>query len=142
MPWLRLYFYKVWYSKAGQIKNCRVLLSKWFYLTQWMKEIHCKVSLYVLGDTHPWRRTTGSSILSAMGTRLRTELLIIEGLLSILNYINDRNIRNLINKVICVNPKLVVLMIIHCRIFWFITREIELSLKAIYYRGYGLVYMS
>ena len=48
-----------------------------------------------------------------------------------LDFINARNISNLINKVIRNNPEMAVLMISHCRIFPFITREIQLTSEGI-----------
>lgn len=43
------------------------------------------------------------------------------------DFVNARNISNLINKVIRENPRMALLMISHCRIFPFITREIKLT---------------
>lgn len=67
------------------------------------------------------------SVLSVIAMRPNAELLIIDEPLNNLDFINARNISNLINKVIRDNPKMAVLMISHCRIFPFITREIKLT---------------
>lgn len=67
------------------------------------------------------------SVLSVIATRPQAELMIIDEPLNNLDFINARNISNLINKVVKENPKMAVLMISHCRIFPFITREIKLS---------------
>ena len=71
------------------------------------------------------------SVLSVIATRPTAELLIIDEPLNNLDFVNARNISNLINKVIRSNPKAAVLMISHCRIFPFITREIKLTPKGI-----------
>lgn len=67
------------------------------------------------------------SVLSVIATRPNAKLLIIDEPLNNLDFVNARNISNLINKVIKENPKMGVLMISHCRIFPFITREIKLT---------------
>lgn len=67
------------------------------------------------------------SILSVIATRSKAELLIIDEPLNNLDFVNARNISNIINRVIKSNPKVGVLMISHCRIFPFITREIKLT---------------
>lgn len=67
------------------------------------------------------------SVLSTIATRSKAELLIIDEPLNNLDFINARNISNLINKVIHENPHMGLLMISHCRIFPFITREIKLN---------------
>ena len=67
------------------------------------------------------------TVLSAIATRPKTELLIIDEPLNNLDFVNARNISNLINKVIRDNPRTAVLMVSHCRIFPFITREIKLT---------------
>lgn len=67
------------------------------------------------------------SVLSVIATRPNTNLLIIDEPLNNLDFVNARNISNLINKVIKNNPKMAVLMISHCRIFPFITRELKLT---------------
>lgn len=67
------------------------------------------------------------SVLSVIATRAKSEFLIIDEPLNNLDFVNARNISNLINKVIKNNPKMGVLMISHCRIFPFITREIKLT---------------
>lgn len=66
------------------------------------------------------------SVLAVIATRPHAELMIIDEPLNNLDFINARNISNLINKVIHENPKMGLLMISHCRIFPFITREIKL----------------
>lgn len=67
------------------------------------------------------------SVLSVIATRPNAELLIVDEPLNNLDFINARNISNLINRVIRDNPRMAVLMISHCRIFPFITREIKLT---------------
>ena len=67
------------------------------------------------------------SVLSVIAARSKAELMIIDEPLNNLDFINARNISNLINKVIRYNPDMALLMISHCRIFPFITREINLS---------------
>lgn len=67
------------------------------------------------------------SVLSVVAVRSRAELMIIDEPLNNLDFINARNISNLINSVIHRNPQMAVLMISHCRIFPFITREIKLT---------------
>ena len=67
------------------------------------------------------------SVLSIIATRSNAELMIIDEPLNNLDFVNARNISNLINKVIHKNSKMGLLMISHCRIFPFITREIKLT---------------
>ena len=67
------------------------------------------------------------SVLSVVAVRSQAELMIIDEPLKNLDFINARNISNLINRVIHRNPQMAVLMISHCRIFPFITREIKLT---------------
>ena len=67
------------------------------------------------------------SVLSVIVSRYNSELIIIDEPLNNLDFVNARNISNLINKVLKKNPKAAMLMISHCRIFPFITREIRLS---------------
>lgn len=67
------------------------------------------------------------SVLSVVAVRSQAELMIIDEPLNNLDFINARNISNLINRVIHRNPQMAVLMISHCRIFPFITREIKLT---------------
>ena len=67
------------------------------------------------------------SVLSVVTVRSQAELMIIDEPLNNLDFINARNISNLINRVIHRNPQMAVLMISHCRIFPFITREIKLT---------------
>ena len=71
------------------------------------------------------------SVLSIVATRPKVDLLIIDEPLNNLDFINARNISNLINRVIKANPRMGVLMISHCRIFPFITREIKLTANGI-----------
>jgi len=71
------------------------------------------------------------SVLSVIAMRPNTDLLIIDEPLNNLDFVNARNISNLINKVIRDNPEMAVLMISHCRIFPFITREIQLTSEGI-----------
>ena len=67
------------------------------------------------------------SVLSVLATRQNSDLIIIDEPLNNLDFVNARNISNLINKVIKRNPTAALLMISHCRIFPFITREIQLT---------------
>lgn len=67
------------------------------------------------------------SVLSVIATRPQAELMIIDEPLNNLDFVNARNISNLINRVIHENPQMGLLMISHCRIFPFITREIKLT---------------
>lgn len=71
------------------------------------------------------------SVLSVIVTRSYAELMIIDEPLNNLDFVNVRNISNLINKVLHENKHMAVLMISHCRIFPFITREIELTKSGI-----------
>ena len=71
------------------------------------------------------------SALSVIATRLTAELLLIDEPLSGLDFINAKNISNLINRIIKLNPRMGLLMISHCRIFPFISREIELTPEGI-----------
>ncbi len=66
-------------------------------------------------------------VFSVIATRSDSDLLIIDEPLNNLDFVNARHISNLINKVIRDNPKMGVLMISHCRIFPFITRELKLT---------------
>ena len=66
-------------------------------------------------------------VFSVIATRSDSDLLIIDEQLNNLDFANARHISNLINKVIRENPKMGVLMISHCRIFPFITRELKLT---------------
>ncbi len=70
-------------------------------------------------------------VLSVISTRSNSDLLIVDEPLNNLDYVNARHISNLINKVIRANPQMGVLMISHCRIFPFITRELELTANGI-----------
>ena len=71
------------------------------------------------------------SVLSVIATRNHAGLMIIDEPLNNLDFENARNISNVINRVIKENPHMSLLMISHCRIFPFITREIELTLEGI-----------
>ena len=67
------------------------------------------------------------SVLSVIATRPKSGLFIIDEPLNNLDFANARNISNIINKVIKENPQMGLLMVSHCRIFPFITRELELT---------------
>lgn len=67
------------------------------------------------------------SVLSIISTRSKANLLIIDEPLNNLDFINARNISNVINRAMKENPRMGLLMISHCRIFPFITREIKLT---------------
>ena len=67
------------------------------------------------------------SVLSVIATRSKAKLMIVDEPLNNLDFVNARNISNLINKVVRENPTMALLMISHCRIFPFITREIRLT---------------
>ena len=67
------------------------------------------------------------SILSVIATRHDAELMLIDEPLNNLDYVNARNISNMINRAIKENPRMGILMVSHCRIFPFITREIKLT---------------
>ena len=71
------------------------------------------------------------SVLSVIATRPRAELLIIDEPLNNLDFVNARNISNLLNRIKRENPQMALLMISHCRIFPFITREIKLTVNGI-----------
>ena len=72
------------------------------------------------------------SVLSVIATRPNAELMIIDEPLNNLDFVNARNISNLINRVIKDNPKMGLLMISHCRIFPFITREVRLTANGVF----------
>lgn len=72
------------------------------------------------------------SVLSVIATRPQAELMIIDEPLNNLDFVNARNISNLINRVIRENTKMGLLMISHCRIFPFITREIKLTADGVF----------
>lgn len=72
------------------------------------------------------------SVLSVIAARPNAELMIIDEPLNNLDFVNARNISNLINRVIMDNPRMGLLMISHCRIFPFITREIKLTANGIF----------
>jgi len=67
------------------------------------------------------------SVLSVVATRSTADLMIIDEPLNNLDFVNARNISNVINKVLRDHQKTSLLMISHCRIFPFITREIKLT---------------
>ncbi len=67
------------------------------------------------------------SVLSVIITRSKSRLFIIDEPLNNLDFVNARNISNLINKTLKSNPKMGLLMISHCRIFPFVNREIALE---------------
>lgn len=71
------------------------------------------------------------SVLSIISTRSKADLLIIDEPLNNLDFINARNISNVINRAMKENPHMGLLMISHCRIFPFITREIKLTTEGI-----------
>lgn len=72
------------------------------------------------------------SVLSIVATRPKAELMVIDEPLNNLDFANARIISNLINKVIHENSKMGLLMISHCRIFPFITRELKLTNTGIF----------
>ena len=67
------------------------------------------------------------SVLSVIASRPKADLMIIDEPLNNLDFENARNISNIINRVIKNNPKTAIIMISHCRIFPFITRELKIS---------------
>lgn len=67
------------------------------------------------------------SVFSIIATRSDADLLIIDEPLNNLDFVNAKHISNLINKVMRKNNHMGLLMISHCRIFPFITRELRLS---------------
>ena len=67
------------------------------------------------------------SVLSIIATRSKANLLIIDEPLNNLDFINARYISNVINRAMKENPQMGLVMISHCRIFPFITREIKLT---------------
>lgn len=71
------------------------------------------------------------SVLSVVATRSKANLMIIDEPLNNLDFVNARIISNLLNKVIREHPQMGLLMISHCRIFPFITREIRLTSEGI-----------
>lgn len=70
-------------------------------------------------------------VFSVIATRSDSDLLIIDEPLNNLDFVNAKHISNLINKVIHDNTQMGVLMISHCRIFPFITRELKLTADGI-----------
>ncbi len=81
--------------------------------------------------SHPAKFSGGEqrllSVLSVIAARPNAQLFIIDEPLNNLDFVNARNISNLINRIIHHNKSIGLLMISHCRIFPFITREIKLS---------------
>lgn len=71
------------------------------------------------------------SVLSVVATRPEADLMIIDEPLNNLDFANARIISNLLNKVIREHHHMGLLMISHCRIFPFITREIKLTNEGI-----------
>lgn len=71
------------------------------------------------------------SVLSVAATRPEADLMIIDEPLNNLDFANARIISNLLNKVIREHSHMGLLMISHCRIFPFITREIKLTSEGI-----------
>lgn len=71
------------------------------------------------------------SILSVIATRSSANLFLIDEPLNNLDFVNARNISNLINKVRMKNPNMGLLMVSHCRIFPFINREIKVTPEGI-----------
>lgn len=67
------------------------------------------------------------SVLSVIASRPNANLMIIDEPLNNLDFVNARNISNIINREIKENRNMAIIMISHCRIFPFITREIKLS---------------
>ena len=67
------------------------------------------------------------SVLSVIAARSNSDLIIIDEPLNNLDFVNARNISNVLNRVIRNNPRTGLLMISHCRIFPFITREIRIA---------------
>ena len=67
------------------------------------------------------------SVLSVIATRPNAELMIVDEPLNNLDFANARNISNMLNKITRENPQMALLMVSHCRIFPFITREFRLT---------------
>ena len=70
-------------------------------------------------------------VFSVIATRSKSDLFIIDEPLNNLDFLNARYISNLINKVIRDNPQMALLMVSHCRIFPFITRELKLTANGV-----------
>lgn len=85
--------------------------------------------------SHPGKFSGGEQrllqVFSVIATRSDADLLIIDEPLNNLDFVNARYISNVINKVIRKRPQMGLLMISHCRIFPFITRELKLTSKGI-----------
>lgn len=71
------------------------------------------------------------SVLSVVATRSKAELMIIDEPLNNLDFVNARNISNLINKAVRGNPQMALVMVSHCRIFPFINKELRLTSESI-----------
>lgn len=71
------------------------------------------------------------SVLSVIASRPDANLMIIDEPLNNLDFVNAGNISNIINRVIKANPNMAIIMISHCRIFPFITREIKLTANGV-----------
>lgn len=67
------------------------------------------------------------SVLSVIVTRSSAKLMIIDEPLNNLDFNNAKNISNMINKVRRDNPQMGIIMVSHCRIFPFVSRELVLS---------------
>lgn len=72
------------------------------------------------------------SVFSVLATRPTAPLIIIDEPLNNLDFVNARSISNLINRVVREHTSTGLLMISHCRIFPFITREIKLSTDGVF----------
>lgn len=71
------------------------------------------------------------SVLSVIASRPSADLMIVDEPLNNLDFANARNVSNLLNRVIRDNPSMGLLMVSHCRIFPFITREINFDRNGI-----------
>lgn len=71
------------------------------------------------------------SVLSVIATRPSADLVIIDEPLNNLDFVNARVISNVLNKIVRENQQMGLLMISHCRIFPFITRELKLTSEGI-----------
>jgi len=71
------------------------------------------------------------SVLSVITTRSQADLMVVDEPLNNLDFVNARNISNVINRDIRKNSQMGLLMISYCRIFPFITREIKLTSEGI-----------
>ena len=59
------------------------------------------------------------SVLSVVSRAMNVDLMLIDEPLNNLDYLNIKNISNMINKAFKSNPNMALLMISHCRIFSF-----------------------